>query len=164
MAKLCLKKFLWMLAYGALFFAVYLLGFNILTTFANFLGDMNTTYLIVAAVPAMIIALVVYGRRRDNSENKRKYITDIKDTKMSFKSKVVYIFKSQEFRAEMIASMPIVAFIAISVSSDFFTAWYMNLFLGIFAFCFDWTGFVIWNFAVWYLVHKYWRKNSVHNV
>ena len=163
MAKLCLKKFLWMLAYGALFFAVYLLGFNILTTFANFFGDMNTTYLIVAFVPASIIAAIVHWRRVDNIEKKRKYIADVKDTKVTFKSKAAYIFKSQEFRAEMIASMPIVAFIAISVSSDFFTAWYMNLFLGIFAFCYDWTGFVIWDFAVWYLVHRYWRKNSIYN-
>lgn len=163
MAKLCLKKFLWMLAYGALFFAVYLLGFNILTTFANFFRDMNTTYLIVAFVPATIIAGIVYARRRDNSENKRKYISDIKDTKMTFKNKVGYIFKSKEFQAEMIASMPIVAFIAISVSSDFFDVWYMNLFLGIFAFCFDWFGFTVWDFALWSFVHRYWRKNSVHN-
>lgn len=164
MAKLCLKKFLWMLAYSALFFALYLLGFNILTTVANLFGNMNVTYLIVAAVPAVIIAAIVYGRRKNNSENRRKYISDNKDTKMTFKNKLGYIFKSQEFKAEIMASIPFVIFIAVSVSADFSAVWYMNLFMGIFAFFFDELGFLALDLVLWFFVHKYWWKNSVHNV
>ena len=164
MVKLCLKKFLWMICYGALFFAVYLIGFSLLTTLGNFFRNMEITYLIVAAVPAAIIAVIIYNRRRDNSENKRKYISDNKDTKMTFKNKALYILKSKEFRAEIIASMPIVLFIAVSVSSNFSFAWYTNLLFGIFAFCFDEMGFAALDFLLWFRVHRYWGKNSVRGI
>ena len=164
MRKLCVKKFFWMMCYGALFFALYLLGFNLLTTLGNFFKNMDITYLIVAAVPAVIISTIVYSRRRDNSENRRKYISDNKDIKITFKNKVAYIFKCQEFRAEIIASIPIIAFIAVSAASDFSTVWYMNLFFGIFAFCFDAVGFAALDFLLWFMVHRYWRKNNMHGI
>jgi len=164
MIKLCFKKFLWMMCYGALFFVVYLIGFSLLTTLGNFFRNMDVTYLIVAAVPAAIIATIVYSRRRDNSENRRKYISDNKDTKITFKNKVGYIFKCREFKAEIIASIPIAAFIAVSVASNFSSVWYINLFFGIFAFCFDGAGFAALDFVLWFMVHRYWHKNNMHGI
>ena len=159
MAKLCVRKIFKGLVYGALFYVIYLLLGNILITLSNFFKNTFMTFFIVVGIPAFIVSMRIYRRRRDDSDNKRKYIEDNKDTKMTFANEVKYIFVFKEFQSEII-SIGIIIFAIIIFMTSFSSNvnWSIIAILSLYA-----PILVGIDFTIWYLVHRYWRKNNMHN-
>lgn len=158
MAKLCIKKIFKGLLYAILFYTVYLLLGNVLITISNFFKNTFITFMFIVGIPAFIVSMRIYRGRRDNSENKKKYMDDNKDTKMSFGNEFKYIIKLKEFQAEMISIAIIILGIisaALSSKENLSVIAVFSLYAPILA------GI---DFLIWYLVHRYWRKNNMHNI
>ena len=160
MKKLYFKKVLSMLIHLAICFAVYFIGFSILSLIANFFNHPLIRFGVLFGIPLVIVLIRVYHKRIENNEMRRSYLAEANRERLILKEEWQYMIKFPHFLAEILAFVTIFSPIVIAVG----VANPVNFFVGILAGAivlatFGMIYFVL-DFALWMIVHNTWRKEA----
>lgn len=153
MIKLYFSKLVTLICLILVCFAIYLVGFSIFSVLTNFILICRIVFLCIATMCCLII---VYKHRVKNATAKIKYITVHND---SFLKDIIYVFKSKDYIAEILAFetlvIPIFIYAAISEHTPFvpFVIGTIALIvISVFVFS-------LVDISLWLIVYSKWRKN-----
>ncbi len=155
--KLYFKKLLIILLFAGLCFVISLLGSVILLTVANFFQNVFVRSLILIGIPAVVILGIVYHYRRENKDLARAYQEYCNHEKMTFKKELLYMIRFPDFLAEILAFatilLPMIIALCIATSEPLWA----EMLAGVIVLCIAEAVFFVIDFALWMIVHHWWR-------
>lgn len=160
MKKLYLKKVLSMLIHLAICFAVYFIGFSILSLIANFFKHPLIRFGVLFGIPLVIVLIRVYHKRIENNEMRRSYLAEANRERLILKEEWQYMIKFPHFLAEILAFVTIFSPIVIAVGLANPANFFVSIIAGVIILATFGTIYFVLDFALWMIVHNTWRKEA----
>lgn len=159
MIKLYFKKIFWAILLITMILVIYYVGFNTLYTIANiFDKESPVWHIILFGIPALGSLFFLYCIRIGNREKRTQYVNDLRDDRFAVLKDVLYIIKSKDYMAEILAlhtiALPLFLFAGINEKTPL-----IPFLLGTIALiAISSIVFSIVDISLWLLVHKSWLK------
>lgn len=158
MRKLYFKKLISILGHFALCYAIYFIGFSILSLIANFFKNDLVRICIAFGIPLILVLIRVFNRRVENQEMRRAYLADANRERFVFREEWVRICKFPHFRAEVLAFATLDLVITVIILFWVTASWRGYLLLALIFFAAPCAIFFSIDFLLWLKVHNTWRK------
>lgn len=158
MTRLYFKKLLSVVVGFVLWAVIYFIGFNLLLTVSNIFENQILYYFIVYGIPLIIILAIVFNRRAGNVDLKRSYKNAFDNSKPSLKEEIMYILKSSDFQAEILAFASFFIPFDIIVGFGAEIPWWASIITAIVVLGALVAICGVFDFILWTIVHINWRK------
>ena len=160
MKKLYFRKVLSMLIHLAICFAVYFIGFSILSLIANFFKHPIIRFGVLFGIPLVIVLIRVYHKRIEDNEMRRAYLALANKEKLVLKEEWKYMIKFPHFLAEILAFVTIFSPIVIAVGLANPANFFASILAGVIVLATFGAIYFVLDFALWMIVHNTWRKEA----
>lgn len=119
--------------------------------------------LLIILIPIIIMTIITHKRRINNYPKKLKYFDIMKDEKFSTRSDISDIFKSCEFKMEIIAFSTLMLPLFFSLLSGLEIKFVFKFILCLITICVFIFIYLIVDLSSWHMVHKVWITQRIIN-
>ncbi len=158
MKKLYFKKLWSIIVYALTCFAIYFIGFSIISLIANFFKNPIVRLIILLGIPLTIILIRIYNKRLENSEMRREYLASVNQEHSALKDEWQYMIKFPHFLAEVFAFSTLTFLFTFVTIIGIAVPFAVRIFSMLIVFIISAGLYFVIDFGLWMLVHRTWKK------